>query len=170
MNGLMQSARKRTQTGHVGSYQATNHTNFIYKINTWKYAPPNMRLLAMAVDLSIIGLLMLMLIMLEYGDIWLIDAEVKLDLTTYFALSCLPFLYFVGFQCVFSASPGKLLLSLQVLDAETQTTLNTLQCVLRYFGYLLLIMSLGIGLSGLFNGRKGQGWHDRLAHTVVVQR
>ena len=170
MNGLMQSARKRTQTGHVGSYQTTNHTNFIYKINTWKYAPPNMRLLAMAVDLSIIGLLMLILIMLEYGDIWLIDAEVKLDLTTYFALSCIPFLYFVGFQCVFSASPGKLLLSLQVLDADTQTNLSTLQCVLRYVGYLLLIMSLGIGLSGLFNGRKGQGWHDRLAHTVVVQR
>ena len=56
------------------------------------------------------------------------------------------------------------------MDAETQNSLNTLQCVLRYFGYLLLIMSLGIGLSGLFNGRKGQGWHDRLAHTVVVQR
>jgi uncharacterized RDD family membrane protein YckC len=170
MNGLVQSARKRTQTGHVGSYQSTNQNHHSYKINTWKYAPPNMRLLAMAVDLSIIGLLMLILIMLEYGDIWLIDAEVRLDLTTYFALSCIPFLYFVGFQCVFSASPGKLLLSLQVLDAETQTTLSTYQCVLRYFGYLLLIGSLGLGLGGIFNGRKAQGWHDRLAHTVVVQR
>jgi uncharacterized RDD family membrane protein YckC len=76
----------------------------------------------------------------------------------------------VGFQCVFSASPGKLLLSLQVLDAETQTTLSTYQCVLRYLGYLLLIGSLGLGLGGIFNGRKAQGWHDRLAHTVVVQR
>jgi uncharacterized RDD family membrane protein YckC len=93
-----------------------------------------------------------------------------LDLTTYLALSCIPFLYFVGFQCLFSASPGKLLLSLQILDLETQETLNTLQCVIRYFGYLLLLISLGIGLSGIFKGRKGQGWHDRLAHTIVVQR
>ena len=65
MNGLIQSARKRTQTGHVGSYQTTDNNHHIYKINTWKYAPPNMRLLAMAVDLSIIGLLMLILINLS---------------------------------------------------------------------------------------------------------
>lgn len=170
MNGLIQTSRKRTQTGHVGSYQTPQQTHFIYKTNTWNYASSNMRLLAMSVDLSIISLLMFILIMLEYGDIWLIDTEVKLDLTTYFALSCIPFLYFVGFQCVFSASPGKLLLSLQILDADTYTRLTTLQCVLRYIGYLLLVISLGIGLGGILHGRKGQGWHDRLAHTVVVQR
>ena len=170
MNGLIQSAHKRTQTGHIGNYQTSHLENFPYKTNTWKYALPNMRLLAMAVDLSIISLLMLILIMLEYGDIWLIDAEVKLDGTTYFALSCIPFLYFVGFQCLFSASPGKMLLSLQVLDLETHEPINPLQCLIRYAGYWLVIMSLGLGLGGIFNGRKPQGWHDRLAHTVVIQR
>ncbi len=67
------------------------------------------------------------------------------------------------------ATPGKMALSLRVVDAKTGGTLSVGQSIGRYLGYFVSIIPLCIGLIWVaFDARK-QGWHDKLAGTVVVR-
>ena len=67
------------------------------------------------------------------------------------------------------ATPGKMAVSAKVVDARTGNTLSVGQAIGRYLGYCLSILPLGLGIFWVaFDARK-QGWHDKLAGTVVVR-
>ena len=67
------------------------------------------------------------------------------------------------------ATPGKMALSLRVVDATTGNTLSVGQSIGRYLGYYVSTIPLLIGLIWVaFDSRK-QGWHDKLAGTVVIR-
>lgn len=136
------------------------------------YAPAGMRILAMAFDLVVILLVITLIMFLPDTQVWDITNNDRSGLWMDVALlvASLPFMYFVGGWVVFGASPGKMLLSLQVVDANTQDELSVSQCLLRYMGYLLNIVSFGMGAVGMFSVTHPQGWHDRLARTVVIRR
>lgn len=130
-----------------------------------------MRVLAMAFDLMLVGLLVVFFMVL--GDTRAIPAGQAMRgllADGVVLLLCVPFLYFVGCWCLFDATPGKMLLSLRVVDAKTLGSLRVGQCLSRYIGYLIVVCSLGLGLVGLLANPKAQGWHDRLAGTLVVRR
>lgn len=66
-------------------------------------------------------------------------------------------------------TPGKLVLGLRIVDAETGSVPRLGRLVLRYVGYLLSALPLGLGyLWMLWDGRR-QTWHDKLAGTLVVR-
>lgn len=68
-----------------------------------------------------------------------------------------------------STSPGKMFFSARIVDAETGGDLTVKQCVVRYLGYFVSLVPLGLGFLWIaFDSRK-QGWHDKLAGTVVVR-
>jgi len=67
------------------------------------------------------------------------------------------------------ATPGKMALSMKVVDADTLGPLSVSQSVGRYGGYFLSLFGLGLGFLWVaFDARK-QGWHDKVAGTVVVR-
>lgn len=67
-----------------------------------------------------------------------------------------------------SATPGKMFMSAEIVDAATGGKPSTRQLVLRYVGYYLATIPLLLGLVWVaFDARK-QGWHDKLAGTLVV--
>lgn len=67
-----------------------------------------------------------------------------------------------------SATPGKMFMSAEIVDAATGGKPSTRQLVLRYVGYYLATIPLLLGLIWVaFDARK-QGWHDKLAGTLVV--
>lgn len=81
----------------------------------------------------------------------------------------LPAVAVVWFWTQRQATPGKAALSLRVLDADSGGNLSIGQSIGRYLGYFISIIPLGLGLFWVgFDSRK-QGWHDKLAHTVVVR-
>ena len=81
----------------------------------------------------------------------------------------LPAIAVIAFWFYRQATPGKSALSLRVLDADTGERLSLGQAVGRYLGYFASIIPLCIGLIWVaFDSRK-QGWHDKLAGTVVVR-
>ncbi len=81
----------------------------------------------------------------------------------------LPAIAVIAFWFYRQATPGKSALSLRVLDADTGERLSLGQAVGRYLGYFVSIIPLCIGLIWVaFDSRK-QGWHDKLAGTVVVR-
>ena len=76
----------------------------------------------------------------------------------------------ITFWLKLAATPGKLLLGLKVLDAETGNTLSVGQAVIRYIMYFPSTILLLIGLIWVaFDGKK-QGWHDKVAKSVVVKQ
>ena len=75
----------------------------------------------------------------------------------------------IAFWLYMQATPGKMAISARVVDASTGNTLSVGQSVGRYLAYFVSILPLGIGLLWVaFDSRK-QGWHDKLAGTVVVR-
>lgn len=67
------------------------------------------------------------------------------------------------------ATPGKMLLSLRIQDANNGGGLSWGQSIGRYLSYFVATLPLGLGLIWVAFDKKKQGWHDKLAHTVVVK-
>jgi uncharacterized RDD family membrane protein YckC len=79
-------------------------------------------------------------------------------------------LVIVSFWAEFGATPGKRMLGLVIVDAGTGGRPPLPRLLLRYVGYLLSALPLFLGfLWALWDPRR-QGWHDKLAQTVVVVR
>ncbi|CAM3948839.1 RDD family protein [Vibrio aerogenes CECT 7868] len=75
----------------------------------------------------------------------------------------------VAFWVYRSATPGKMALKLQVLDAKTGEPLSVPRSVLRYFAYYISAFPLCLGFIWVAFNSKKQGWHDLIARTVVVR-
>jgi uncharacterized RDD family membrane protein YckC len=68
-----------------------------------------------------------------------------------------------------AATPGKMLLRLRVVDATTELPISDRQILLRLLGYLLSFGFLCLGFIWIGLDKKRQGWHDKIAHTVVIR-
>lgn len=76
---------------------------------------------------------------------------------------------FILFWIVKSATPGKMVLGCSIVDARTLGKASNSQNVIRYIGYYISLIPLGLGFIWIgFDPRK-QGWHDKLANTVVIK-
>ena len=81
----------------------------------------------------------------------------------------LPFAATIWFWTRFCATPGKMALKLKVLDAKTGEKPKIGQSVVRYFGYFLSMIPLFLGLIWVGIDKRKQGFHDKLAGTIVVR-
>ena len=80
-----------------------------------------------------------------------------------------PAIAVVAFWLYKQATPGKMALSARVVDARTGNTLTLGQSIGRYLGYYVSTIPLGLGLIWIAFDPKKQGWHDKLAGTVVIR-
>ena len=81
----------------------------------------------------------------------------------------LPAVIFVGFWIWKSATPGKMIVSAKIVDATTLGAPSTGQLIVRYVGYFVSSLLLCLGFLWIaFDARK-QGWHDKIAGTVVIK-
>jgi len=67
-----------------------------------------------------------------------------------------------------SATPGKMAISAKIVDAETGKRPSLRQLLLRLLGCYVSFLLLGLGVLWIAFDRRKQGWHDKLAGTVVV--
>lgn len=81
----------------------------------------------------------------------------------------LPAIAVVAFWIARQATPGKMVLSMRIVDASTGNTPATGQLVGRYLGYYVSMLPLGLGIFWVAFDKKKQGWHDKLAGTVVIR-
>jgi uncharacterized RDD family membrane protein YckC len=76
----------------------------------------------------------------------------------------------IAFWVMKGATPGKMAISASVVDAETHAPVDFWQALTRYVGYFVSTIPLFVGLAWIgFDARK-QGWHDKMARTVVIHR
>src|SRR5262245_31994007 len=67
------------------------------------------------------------------------------------------------------ATPGKMLLSAKIVDANTLAPPSTGKLIGRYFAYLVSMIPIFLGFLWIAFDMRKQGWHDKLAGTVVVR-
>lgn len=67
------------------------------------------------------------------------------------------------------ATPGKMLIKARIVDADTLAKPTTGQWLIRYLGYYVGIVSLGLGFAWVGWDPRKQGWHDKMANTLVVR-
>lgn len=67
------------------------------------------------------------------------------------------------------ATPGKMVVSASVVDARTGEPVTFWQGLLRYLGYFVSMLPLFLGILWVAFDPRKQGWHDKIAGTVVVR-
>lgn len=80
-----------------------------------------------------------------------------------------PLVLTVWFWTRYLGTPGKMLLHLRVVDAKSGEALSTGQAIGRYLGYYVSILPLMLGFIWVGIDKKKQGFHDKLAGTVVIR-
>lgn len=75
----------------------------------------------------------------------------------------------VLFWVLWQATPGKEILSLRVIDAASGKPVSVGQGVLRYLGYFVSALAICLGFIWVGVDRRKQGWHDKIARTMVVR-
>ena len=85
-------------------------------------------------------------------------------------LQLLSVAYYVGFWTWRGQTPGMMVLGLRVARESDGSSPGLGRSILRYVGYIISSIPLFLGFIWIgFDSRK-QGWHDKLAGTVVVRR
>jgi uncharacterized RDD family membrane protein YckC len=77
--------------------------------------------------------------------------------------------YFCAFWTATGQTVGKMVMNIQVVGTDG-TPVNWAQAFIRYFGYLISSIFLLLGFAWIAFDQKRQGWHDKMADTVVVRK
>lgn len=137
--------------------------------DTYNYAGFWIRTGASLIDSVIFLVLTIPLMYLVYGNDYLASEAFSLgyfDITINYLL---PIIATILFWMYKSGTPGKLALKLYVVDATTGNPLSLKQSAIRYIGYIASTIPLFLGFFWVGWDKKKQGWHDKMADTVVVR-
>ncbi len=69
---------------------------------------------------------------------------------------------------LWSATPGKMILRMKVLDANTEQPMTNKQIILRSLSYIPACAIFFLGIFWISFNKRRQGWHDKIAGTVVI--
>lgn len=68
-----------------------------------------------------------------------------------------------------AATPGKMLIKSKIIDANTGGKPGISQWLIRYLGYVVATLPIGLGIFAVGTDHRKQGWHDKMANTLVVK-
>jgi uncharacterized RDD family membrane protein YckC len=132
-----------------------------------RYAGFWIRFSAFLLDFFLLGLPIVIIFMLIFGaDSWANASywsfEILLQDLTYLIITLYLWVNWNG------QTPGKRLLGIKIVTFSEYKTLNYTKALVRYIGYFIVGLTLGLGflVIGLRNDKKGL--HDLMADTCVV--
>lgn len=76
----------------------------------------------------------------------------------------------VTFWFHYSATPGKMLFRIRIVDEVTGMPPTLKQYVIRYFGLVLSGIPVGLGFFWVQWNKRRRAWHDMMAGTLVVKK
>jgi uncharacterized RDD family membrane protein YckC len=135
------------------------------------------RCLAGAVDLALIGIALLLFLMagklvFSWGtpgkDGMGLGAFLLLTLPVYILTVILAAVYFTYFHASIGQTPGKKLFALRVVDFNGQAPRTSI-AFLRFVAGTFSLLLMGMGFFWIGLDLNKQGWHDKIAQTVVIR-
>lgn len=138
-------------------------------MNERKYAGFWIRTVAAIIDTLLMIIIIAPVLTGIYGkEYWSSDSLIQGSWDVMFSY-ILPAIAVVIFWSYKSATPGKMLMKLTIVDAKTGGKPSTGQLIGRYLGYYVSIIPLCLGILWVGIDKRKQGWHDKLAGTVVIR-
>ena len=124
---------------------------------------------AALIDTALIAMICWPIVTMIYGrKYWLSEAMIK-GPADFLISWVMPAVAVVLFWVYRQATPGKIAIGARIVDAVTGEKPSTGQLIGRYFAYYVSIIPLMLGLVWVAFDPRNQGWHDKLAGTVVVR-
>jgi uncharacterized RDD family membrane protein YckC len=136
----------------------------------YEYAGFWIRVGATFIDVFLLSIILLPLTMMVYGDLTWKREGLILGSADFLINYVLPFVATILFWLYKSATPGKMVLNIKVVDVDTGEKLSVGQSIGRYFAYIPAMAILMIGIIWVAFDKRKQGWHDKLAKTVVIRK
>jgi len=134
-----------------------------------EYAGFWVRLGAVLIDMLIMAIVLYVPLSMIYGEEYWMGNQVIYGYWDLLLGYILPIIATIWFWLRFLGTPGKMALKLRIVDAETGQKMSTGQAIGRYFAYIPALLPLCLGLIWVGIDKKKQGWHDKLANTVVIR-
>jgi uncharacterized RDD family membrane protein YckC len=138
-------------------------------MNDMEYAGFWIRTGASLIDTILMMVIIVPVLTIIYGKGYWSSEAVFLGVWDLLFNYILPAIVVIVFWIVKSATPGKILLELSIVDAETGGKPSNGQLIGRYFAYYISVLPLMLGFIWVGFDKRKQGWHDKLAGTVVVR-
>lgn len=127
------------------------------------------RLLASILDSILQVIVFTPILLLVFGTDILFNPEMDTGITGFFINYALPTIVVILFWKYRSATPGKIMMGIAIVDARTGGNPSLGRLVLRFFGYIVSMLPLFLGFIWIAFDRRKQGWHDKIADTLVVK-
>jgi uncharacterized RDD family membrane protein YckC len=125
---------------------------------------------AALIDSILVLIVVLPLLTAIYGRAYWESTGMLLGPADFIINWILPAAFVIALWIKLSATPGKMAVGAVIVDARTGEKPSTRQFIIRYLGYYVAGIPLMLGIIWVgFDARK-QGWHDKMAGTVVVRR
>lgn len=138
-------------------------------VKEFEYGGFWIRALASLIDSIWVIVLTFSLGWIIYGAIYFKSTEFVQGYADIFISYVLPFVITMAFWFYKSATPGKMALGLKIVDAKTLNKASTRKLVVRYLGYYVSLLAIGLGYFWVGWDKKKQAWHDKMAGTLVVK-
>jgi len=136
----------------------------------FEYAGFWVRVWASIIDTVLLGVLIWPLLTAIYGSGYWSSTDFVQGPLDFLISWVLPAIVVVVFWVARQATPGKMAISARIVDAKTGRNAATAQLVGRYLGYFVSMIPFCLGLFWVAFDPRKQGWHDKLAGTVVVRK
>ena len=134
-----------------------------------EYAGFWIRFAAALIDTLVFMLVFSIPLALIYGSDYWTSQDLVYGFWDIFFTYIAPIVATVWFWTKYLGTPGKMALRLRVVDAHSGNAISTPQAIGRYLGYYASMLPLFLGFIWIGIDKKKQGFHDKLAGTVVVR-
>lgn len=126
------------------------------------------RFFASVLDTIIQFLILGPLLLVLYGREFYTNPALDTGAAGFFVQYVLPMIWVILFWKYKSATPGKIMMGMSIVDATTGATPSYPRLVMRYFGYLISAIPCLLGFFWIGWDKRKQGFHDMIANTVVI--
>ena len=124
------------------------------------------RAAAFLIDWLIVIVILMPLLIVVFGirEVSLDPAEHSWDLLVPLVIGAAV----IGFWRYCGATPGKVALGVRIVDAKDGSAPSTLRLIVRLLAYLVSALPMYLGFLWIGIDRRKQGWHDKIARTIVI--
>lgn len=134
------------------------------------YAGFWIRFIATWIDAILFTLIITPILWYFYGAQYFLNAQQQNDFLSFTLNFILPAVATVIFWYYKAATPGKLMLHLEIVDADSLAKPTLRQSIIRYVSYFISMLPLGLGFLWIAIDPQKQAWHDKIAHTFVIKK
>lgn len=125
---------------------------------------------ASLIDTALMMIVILPILFAIYGRVQMASGVTFTGASNILISYVLPAVVVIIFWSARNATPGKMVIGASIVDAKTGQPPSFKQHVIRYLGYYLSTIFFFLGFIWVGFDKRKQGWHDKLAGTVVVRK